>query len=504
MFKLLTQRFWGVGILLGLLGVFCFMPLQALADDFDDYGTSAGTEAAAIDLPTISAGYAMVVDYFPAATTEVIDDQFEAAGRLIAAEGKTVYLQRTYGSGVWDAVATVPDTMDPSFIHVSPDGSLIALGLGYGQPLLIVPTSVLSVSTPPDLTDSAEAPGVISFENVSYYDGDWKDNRYFIVDGGSWPGSDCTYPYHDDPDCVFYSGVGAVDTQDSDPENHTGVLLATHDGASADVEVTADGELLIGIGWYTSPTNRTGEIKVWADGEWDPTTPNSLDYESNTRVLAENLLSAAWMGQDAEGNLHVGGGDAFGTGGTDENGYAALIEEQVVGDIAAGIRTASVSDGNRTDNTEYKYFAPDPYEDDSATGILAGDWGRGLAVMWNSSGTGSQGSATDYWMTGVTPSLTVYYPGSAPDGDGDAIPDASDNAYLTANAGQEDTDGDGYGNAADGDFNNDDVVNYSDFTLFRSNMLSSEPEYDMNSDGTVNYSDFTEVRSRMLTSAPWY
>jgi hypothetical protein len=500
------------GRLLCLLSlVLCIMPLQAAADDFADYKTAAGTTAE-VDLPTISGGYGMVADYFPDGTTEMIDGRFEAEGRLVAAEGTSIYMQRTYGSSQWDLVATVPDTMDPSFIHVSPDGSKIALGLGYSQPLLIMPTSVLSAASPPDLTTAA---GVKVFENIMlYYEGDWRgDNRHFIVDGGQWPGPDCEEPYYNDPDCVFESGVGAVDTESADPANHTGVLLATHDGASADVEVDTNDNLIIGIGWLPDDgegNNRTGEIKVWPSGEWDPMTPNSLDYAGNTRVVAENLLSAAWIGQDAEGNLHVGGGDAYGVGGALENGYAAIIKGGIVDAIADGIRTTPVDDGDKTDTTEYKYFAPDSCQDDTATGILAGDWGRGLAVMWNPSGdesggcAGSAGSSSDLWVVGVTPRLTIYYPGSAPDSDGDGIPDSADNAYDSYNPSQDDTDGDGYGDVADADYDNDGDVDREDYIEFRSHYGDSGPQSDFDADGDVDRQDYIGFREKYGTSEPWY
>lgn len=81
---------------------------------------------------------------------------------------------------------------------------------------------------------------------------------------------------------------------------------------------------------------------------------------TNTKVVANNILSVAYLGEDAEGNLHVGGGDAFGVGGVNENGYAALIKHGIVNDIAAGTRTTPVTDGDKADNAEYKFFAPDP------------------------------------------------------------------------------------------------------------------------------------------------
>lgn len=485
------------------------IPMSAVADDFADYKTAAGTTAE-VDLPTISGGYGMTMDYFPSDTAALVDGKFEVEGRLIVAENTTIWMQRTYGSSQWDAVATVPTAMDPSFIRVSPDGSKIALGRGYGQPLLIVPTSVLSVANPPDLTSAS---GVVTFSSshLSYYDGDWKDNRYFIIDGGSWPGPDCTYPYWNDPQCTFSSGVGALDTESSDPANDTGVLVTTHDGASADVDVDENDNLLVGIGWLPDDggVNRTGELRVIVGSSWDETVPNTIDF-SSLPLVADNLLTAAWMGQDAEGNLHVGGGDAFGTGGPVENGYAAIIKAGVVDDIATGTRTTPVSDGNKADNAEYKYFAPDSCQDDSATGILAGNWGRGLGVMWNPSGNGSggcaggAGSASDYWAVGVTPRLTIYYPTSAPDTDGDGVPDSGDNAYQTANAGQEDADGDGYGNAADADFDGDGIIGISDFNTFQGAWLSSDPVVDMDSDGTVGITDFNTFQSRWLDGAPYY
>ena len=52
------------------------------------------------------------------------------------------------------------------------------------------------------------------------------------------------------------------------------------------------------------------------------------------------------------------------------------------------------------------------------------------------------------------------------DVDEDGIPDDEDNCLISANAGQEDTDGDGYGNACDADFNNDGFVDIQDLAIF--------------------------------------
>jgi hypothetical protein len=132
--------------------------------------------------------------------------------------------------------------------------------------------------------------------------------------------------------------------------------------------------------------------------------------------------------------------------------------------------------------------------------------------MWNpnyyeNNGTcyGTPGSASDYWSYGVTPRLTVYYPEGAPDADGDGIPNSADNAYLTANASQLDTDEDGWGNAADADFNNDGAVNTQDRALFAGAYGSTGSSvFDMDGDGAVTSRDRSSFSQRYGTSAPFY
>lgn len=489
--------FWLSGAILAIM----LFAGNVLASDFSTYGSYT----AVVDVPEAGGdGYYSwftTVEYFPQSTTAMIGN-FAASGRLIAATGRSIYLQRNYGSSQWDVVATIARSnpsdqggMDPSFIRISPDGDRIALGIGYGAPLLVFPTTLLSASSPPVLlTDSTPAAGVDSHD-VNYYDAAWADNRYLVINGGAWPGPD------------YASAVGVVDTNNS---TDTGVALVYNiPGASASVTVDAAGNLYTGVGHQISP-NRTGEIKVWTASEWSKTPSAPLDYEANTRIVANNALSAAYLGTDSEGNLFVGGGDAFGVGGPSENGYAALISQAVIARVTDASEPGSPVDEN--DSGEYREFAPDPCADDSATGVLFGNWGKGLAVMWNptyyedyGSCYGAVGSALDYWLQGVRPRLTVYYTEDADDQDGDGVPDGADNAYLTANASQLDTDGDGYGNAADADFNNDGTVNTADLSAFRQAMgTTGVSQYDMTGDGTVNTADLSKFRQRYGKSAPYY
>ncbi len=75
------------------------------------------------------------------------------------------------------------------------------------------------------------------------------------------------------------------------------------------------------------------------------------------------------------------------------------------------------------------------------------------------------------------------------DSDADGIADAVDNCIDAANPGQVDADNDGYGNACDGDFNNDCVVAAIDLGLLKLAFFSADAVIDLNADGIVNAQD---------------
>src|SRR5215472_11016007 len=93
-------------------------------------------------------------------------------------------------------------------------------------------------------------------------------------------------------------------------------------------------------------------------------------------------------------------------------------------------------------------------------------------------------------------------PAPCPDADGDGVCDAADNCVTISNPDQRDSNGNGYGDACDADYDNDGVVGISDFNLFRSQFgktskdPSFDPQFDSNGDGVIGLADFNLLRSQ--------
>lgn len=82
-----------------------------------------------------------------------------------------------------------------------------------------------------------------------------------------------------------------------------------------------------------------------------------------------------------------------------------------------------------------------------------------------------------------------------PDTDSDTVVSMCDNCTLASNTAQTDTDGDGYGNACDGDFNNNGVVDFQDAIVFRTMVGTNNPNGDFNGNGVVDFQDVTAFRA---------
>ena len=81
------------------------------------------------------------------------------------------------------------------------------------------------------------------------------------------------------------------------------------------------------------------------------------------------------------------------------------------------------------------------------------------------------------------------------DSDSDSVGDDVDNCTDVANPAQRDTDGDGFGNRCDADFNNDGIVNAIDLGLFRLGFGGADPNLDFDGDGMINAVDLGILRT---------
>lgn len=117
---------------------------------------------------------------------------------------------------------------------------------------------------------------------------------------------------------------------------------------------------------------------------------------------------------------------------------------------------------------------------------------------------------TALWNTAASakaeydPGFALIHCAAVVDDDGDGVLNHLDNCPATSNAGQVDTDGDGYGNACDSDLDNNGRVNQTDLTQFRGYFGSAGGEADFNADSRVNQTDLTIFRAHWGLPYPWY
>lgn len=87
------------------------------------------------------------------------------------------------------------------------------------------------------------------------------------------------------------------------------------------------------------------------------------------------------------------------------------------------------------------------------------------------------------------------------DTDNDGIPDNQDNCTGQFNPVQEDTNGDGIGNACDADFDGDCTVNFLDLSIIKQAFFTVpangnwNADADMNSDNAVNFADLQRLKT---------
>jgi hypothetical protein len=98
-------------------------------------------------------------------------------------------------------------------------------------------------------------------------------------------------------------------------------------------------------------------------------------------------------------------------------------------------------------------------------------------------------------VLGWAPLAPADAPTSLPDADTDGVADWVDSCIQVANSDQIDTDGDGYGNRCDPDYNNDHIVTAADYLTLRARLNRTDPNIDLNGDGVVTAADYLILRS---------
>ncbi|MCC6320217.1 MAG: hypothetical protein IT438_02135 [Phycisphaerales bacterium] len=242
-----------------------------------------------------------------------------ADGRIIGVTGNAIYLERSVGSAAFDVVATFDPAQsagaaDPAFVSISPDGTRLAVGLGFGKPVAIVPLASLGTpASPTSLTGS-----LATYFPVPHYRAAWQDAHHLALTAGTF-GSP--------------SQVTLLDTLSSPAAPSNPTIITNIGGASAAIAFDSAGRLYTGNGFDLGPASpsTTGTIKAFDPAAW---SSGAADFESPAagRFIAD-ILSADALLFDSSGNLVIGGGD-FNDGDT---GYLGVLSSSAIAAAIAGL-----------------------------------------------------------------------------------------------------------------------------------------------------------------------
>ena len=242
-----------------------------------------------------------------------------ADGRLITSDGFAIQIENSLGSRQFTQVGVVPAAV-PSFMRVSPNGTQVALGDG----------NRVFVFDPSDLN-------TYKTFVASNFDGEWVDDAKLAISSVGQVAPSTVVK-------VLDVGSGAITT-----------IIQGIAGSPAGITIDQTGNLYSGNGLGMNPST-TGTIKAFPELEWmAPLSEGSVINFDSSGTLVANLLSAAFLGFDKQGNLYVGGGD-FATG-TDK-GYAAIVSKSAIeAALAGGSPVFSASPVNKLQRLD-----PDPDE----------------------------------------------------------------------------------------------------------------------------------------------
>jgi hypothetical protein len=249
----------------------------------------------------------------------------------VTLDGADVYVEDKAGSRSFTNVGTLPvadiGSYGPAFVRVSPDGTRIAVGNGGGIAWNNYQVGVFNLS---GLTGD--------WFGVDHFEAEWIDDTNLAMSAGA----------------LGPTSVTVLDTS-SDPASPANpTVVANIGGASAGITFDVLGNLYTGNAFQYGGPSDTGWIKAFSYSSWSAALSGGspVDFEAAGTLIVD-LLSAAALGFDAEGNLYVGGGDLF--GGSGDNDYAGLVRSTAAVDALDGL-----GDANPSDPTQVRKFDPDP------------------------------------------------------------------------------------------------------------------------------------------------
>lgn len=245
-------------------------------------------------------------------------------GRIVAVTGSMVFLERGARTGVFDAVGVLDASeigaaTDPAFLRVSPDGASIAIGAGFLKPVAVFAVDSLGTpGAPAHLTSGS----VARYFHVGHYDAEWRDSTRLAITAGEF-GSPAF--------------VSLLDTTSSPAAPVNPVIVSNIGGASSGITFDSAGRLYTGNGFDFDPESgsRIGTIRAFEPESW---TSGAVDFEIGGTFIGD-VLSAASLAFDLEGNLIVGGGNLAG-----DAGYLGVINAEALAAALAGMGPIDPSD----------------------------------------------------------------------------------------------------------------------------------------------------------------
>lgn len=314
-----------------------------------------------------------------------------------------------------------------------------------------------------------------------------------------------------DADCGIFAGSLAADFADT-TNDYYGIL--SHNGGTSwnltipDHMWTTNLNVAIGASGYITGHGSLGGVGFWSmdfdtGGVLGPIPANTLYYDTTAFSpviglpfflrgtpaavgLGGNREDLPWkgvavgLGAELPLNMSCAVGDVF-----------ALIDSPYPGALAG-----EICDPAATNPNGFGYYQEVGFETVDANGDTS------FTAMAQASIELANGMPPPAFVP-LTPhawGTTDVRLTEATDTDGDGVPDFRDNCVNVPNgilagacANQEDEDEDGFGNACDGDFNNDGVTNGADGGPFIAALTAGVPTIligeDMNCDGVVNGAD---------------